>query len=89
MKKYSRLVLMIATVLSLASETVIAQKSNPLYTAPLGMAPYTFRRSFANNVPATLDTIKLMGFTEIEGGGGRGMSPEEYKKSMGSLEVIT
>ncbi|MGZ8525911.1 MAG: sugar phosphate isomerase/epimerase family protein, partial [Chitinophagaceae bacterium] len=32
-----------------------------------------------NGVAATLDTIKMMGFTEIEGGGG-GMSPEEYKK---------
>jgi sugar phosphate isomerase/epimerase len=61
------------------NEVVIAQKSKPLYTASLGIAPYTFRKSFPNGVAATLDTIKMMGFTEIEGGGGR-ISPEEYKK---------
>ena len=50
-----------------------------LYTAPLGVQAYTFRKSFPVDVTATLDTIHLMGFTEIEGGGGR-MSPEEFKK---------
>jgi sugar phosphate isomerase/epimerase len=61
--------------------TVKAQKSKkPLYTAALGIAPYTYRRSFPNGVAETLDTIKNLGFTEIEGGGGRGMSPEEYRK---------
>jgi len=61
--------------------TSLAQKKDkPLYTAPFGIAPYTFRKSFPNGVAATLDTIKSMGFTEIEGGGGRDMSPEEYKK---------
>jgi sugar phosphate isomerase/epimerase len=59
------------------NEDIVAQK--PLYTAKLGIAPYTFRKSFPNGVAATLDTIKMMGFTEIEGGGGR-MPPEEYKK---------
>jgi sugar phosphate isomerase/epimerase len=54
-----------------------AQKS--LYTAPLGVQAYTFRKSFPVNVTATLDTIRQMGFTEIEGGGGR-MPAEEFKK---------
>jgi sugar phosphate isomerase/epimerase len=62
-------------------EQAIAQKKGePLYTAPVGLAPFTFRKSFPNGVAATLDTIKAMGFTEIEGGGGRDMSPEEYRK---------
>ncbi len=61
----------------ITNETVIAQK--PLYKAAFGLAPYTFRKSFPNGVAATLDTIKMLGFTEIEGGGGR-LSPEEYKK---------
>ena len=56
-----------------------AQKGTPLYKAKFGVAPYTFRKSFPNSVPATLDTIKMLGFTEIEGGGGR-MSPQEFKK---------
>lgn len=64
----------------LTDNNVFAQKKgSPLYTAPFGVQAYTFRRSFPNNVAATLDTIKMMGFTEIEGGGGR-MPPEEFKK---------
>jgi hypothetical protein len=54
----------------LSPPTVKAQKNKkPLYTAALGIAPYTYRRSFPNGVAATLDTIKNLGFTEIEGGG--------------------
>lgn len=76
MKKSIGLAGLIAIIL-FCNETVIAQ--TPLYKAALGIAPYTFRKSFPNGVAATLDTIKMMGFTEIEGGGGR-MSAEEYKK---------
>jgi sugar phosphate isomerase/epimerase len=80
MKKYILLALMIS-IISLKPNSTLAQKSKkPLYTAPFGIAPYTFRKSFPNGVAATLDTIKNMGFTEIEGGGGRDMSPEEYRK---------
>src|SRR5258705_9316547 len=50
-----------------------------LYTAPFGVQAYTFRKSFPNGVAATLDSIKQMGFTEIEGGGNK-MSAEEFKK---------
>jgi len=57
-----------------------AQKSKkPLYTAPFGIQAYTFRRSFPHGVAETLDTIQMMGFTEIEGGGGQ-MPPAEFKK---------
>lgn len=71
----------ISLAVLLTPSTAVAQKSKkPLYTAPLGIAPYTYRRSFPNGVAATLDTIKNLGFTEIEGGGGRDMSPEEYRK---------
>lgn len=60
--------------------TAIAQESDELlFTEKLGIAPFTFRRSFPNGVAATLDTIQSMGFTEIEGGGGR-MDAHEYKK---------
>src|SRR5438128_1899661 len=58
-------------------EIVFAQ--TPLFTAPLGVQTYTFRRSFSTEPVKTLDTIKMMGFTEIEGFGGR-LSPEELKK---------
>jgi sugar phosphate isomerase/epimerase len=56
---------------------VIAQK--PLYTAPFGVQTYTFRRSIGKDPAKVLDSIKMMGFTEIEGGGGR-MPPQDFKK---------
>jgi sugar phosphate isomerase/epimerase len=62
-----------------ASAASMAQNKKPLYTAKLGVQAYTFRRSFPIDVAKTLDTIKMMGFTEIEGGGGR-ISSEEFKK---------
>ena len=77
MKKYIVL-FVLAGFLSLVQDNVSAQ-GKPLYTAPFGVQAYTFRRSFPNNVAATLDTIKMMGFTQLEGGGGR-MPLAEFKK---------
>jgi sugar phosphate isomerase/epimerase len=80
MKIYIALVSILLAIL-ISPPVVVAQKNKKaLYTAPLGIAPYTYRRSFPNGVAATLDTIKNLGFTEIEGGGGRDMTPEEYRK---------
>src|SRR5580704_14474735 len=59
--------------------TVSAQKIRPVYTFPLGIEAYTFRKSFPIDVARTLDTIKMMGFSEIEGGG-NGLAPEQYRK---------
>ncbi|HTJ53257.1 MAG TPA: TIM barrel protein [Cyclobacteriaceae bacterium] len=75
MKKY--IFLLSVAVILFASEIALAQK--PLYTAPFGVQTYTFRKSFPNGVAATLDSIKQMGFTEIEGGGNK-MPAEEFKK---------
>jgi sugar phosphate isomerase/epimerase len=80
MKKISVSILLVLAIVVMESGTVHAQKKKkPLYTAPLGVQAYTFRHSFPKDVAATLDTIKMMGFTEIEGGGGR-LSPEEFRK---------
>ena len=78
MKKYFALFIVSASVLINNSE-VIAQNANSLYTAPLGVQAYTFRKSFPINAAKTLDTIKMMGFTEIEGGG-NGMSLVDFRK---------
>ncbi len=56
-----------------------SQNGKPLYTFPLGVEAYTFRKSFPIDAAKTLDTIRMMGFTEIEGGPGK-LSPEEFKK---------
>jgi sugar phosphate isomerase/epimerase len=71
--------LLLAFAVFTAEEPAFAQKGKPLYTAPLGVQAFTFRKSFPNDVAKTLDTIKMMGFTEIEGGGNR-MPPEEFRK---------
>ena len=72
-------VLLLLSVMVNYPEQLIAQSGKPLYTAPLGVQAYTFRKSFPKDVAKTLDTIKMMGFTELEGGGGR-MPPEEFRK---------
>ena len=59
------------------SEFASAQK--PLYTAPLGVQTYTFRRSIGADPAKVLDTIKKMGFTEVEGFAQR-IGPVEFKK---------
>ena len=71
--------LMVFFAIAITGTSLAQKKSKPLYDAPFGVAPFTFRKSFPVSVPATLDTIKMLGFTEIEGGGGR-MPPEEFKK---------
>ncbi|WP_153798972.1 sugar phosphate isomerase/epimerase family protein [Foetidibacter luteolus] len=71
------IILFISSIL-FENGNVYAQ-GKPLYTAPLGVQAYTFRKSFPVDVAKTLDTIKMFGFTELEGGGGR-MPPAEFKK---------
>lgn len=56
-----------------------ALKGEKIFTAPVGVQAYSFRNYFPKDIPGTLDRIKAMGITEIEGGGGR-IPPEEYKK---------
>src|SRR5688572_7582809 len=80
MKRYSISILLIVAVVAMDVACVSTQKmKKPLYTAPLGVQAYTFRHSFPKDVAATLDTIKMLGFTELEGGGGR-MEPAEFRK---------
>lgn len=61
----------------LAAGPVAAQK--PLYTAPLGVEGYTYRKSLPVDPAGTLDTIRMLGFTELEGGGGR-IPPQQFRK---------
>ena len=76
MKKNALTLALLFSILMI-SEIAMAQK--PLYTAPLGVQTYTFRRSIGNDPAKVLDTIKMLGFTEVEGGGSR-IAPEDFKK---------
>ncbi|GAB3509500.1 sugar phosphate isomerase/epimerase family protein [Emticicia fontis] len=57
-----------------------AQKKKPLYKAAFAVQTYTYRNVMPKDVPGTLDLIKSLGITEIEGGGAKGMTLEEFKK---------
>lgn len=50
------------------------------FKAPLGLQLYTFREAFKTNVVGTLDKIKELGFTEIEGGGDYGLGVDKFKE---------
>jgi len=65
----SMLLMMLSVCVMTTGGAVFSQQ--PLYTAPLGVEGYTYRKSFPIDVAKTLDTIKMLGFTELEGGGGR------------------
>ena len=78
MKKYVAIALLISFLI-IDCRSVIAQNKKPLYKAAFGVQAYTFRKSFPLGVAATLDSIKMMGFTELEGGGGK-MPAAEFKK---------
>ncbi len=77
-KKFFALSLAGASLLTLASSH--AQTGKPLYTFPVGVESYTYRNSFPKDVAATLDTIKALGITDMEGGAPKGLTPEEFKK---------
>jgi sugar phosphate isomerase/epimerase len=66
-------------LLVFSQRSSFAQQGSPLYTAPLGVQAYTFRKSFPINVTRTLDTIRTMGFSEMEGGS-NGMNPTDFRK---------
>ncbi len=57
-----------------------AQSGKPLFTHPIGVQAYTYRNSFPISVVATLDTIKALGITEMEGPNPKNSTPEEFKK---------
>jgi len=75
MKKYFTL----AVLLVLTTGLPAVAQNKPLYTAPLGIESYTFRKSFPIDIVKTLDTIQKLGFTEYEGGS-YDMPAAEFKK---------
>jgi sugar phosphate isomerase/epimerase len=50
----------------LLASGALAQKKAPIFPDRTGMVSYTFRDSFKNDVPGTLDKIKGMGITNME-----------------------
>lgn len=62
-------------------ERLFAQtKGAPLFKGEIGLQTYTFRNSFPNGVEATLDTIKSLGFRELEANPPKGVTHEQFRK---------
>ena len=81
--KRSALVLLTLIV----STFCFAQKGKPLFTYPLGVQSYTYRASFPHSIVATLDTIKALGITEMEGPNPKNISAEEFKKLLDERNI--
>ncbi|MDB5134630.1 MAG: sugar phosphate isomerase/epimerase [Mucilaginibacter sp.] len=64
-----------------------AQAGKPLFTGSIGVQAYTYRNSFPNSVVATLDTIKALGITEMEGPNPKNSIPEEFKKLLNERNI--
>ena len=69
-------------LLLFCQKNIFAQTGKPLFTSPIGVQAYTYRNSFPNSVTATLDTIKALGITEMEGFQLKAATPQEFKKML-------
>jgi sugar phosphate isomerase/epimerase len=57
----------------------------------IGLELYSFRNQFKTDIPGTLDTIRKMGITKLEGDDSYGLSHSEFKKMLDDrkLKVIS
>jgi sugar phosphate isomerase/epimerase len=59
---------------------IVAQDTEGLFTGEIGVQMYSFRNIVPEiGIEATLDIIRDMGITEIEGGVPGGLTPEEFR----------
>ena len=71
---------LLIVVLLLGTHLANAQKR--LFPDAPGMVSYTYRNSFAKNVPATLDTIRALGITDMEFSNLFGKTAAELRKML-------
>ncbi len=78
----NRVLYFISTVIALFffTETVSCQSGKSLFPQTPGLVSYTHRTSFEKNVPATLDTIQRLGFTDMEFSNLFGKTPETLRQ---------
>lgn len=77
MKKFT---LLLIILLALGLGTGFAQGGKPIFTAAVGVQAYTYRNSFPSGVAITLDSVKALGITEMEGPNPKNSTPEEFKR---------
>ncbi len=54
--------------------------TGPSFRGPIGLQLYSLRANFTRNVPATLETVKKMGFKEVELAGTYNLSPGKFRE---------
>ena len=77
-----QLIKLMCLSLALFSVRESLAQGKAVYTNPIGLQAYTFRGSWDKGIEATLDTIKRLGVTEMEGGPIKGMTTEELRKQL-------
>ena len=84
MKFNLRLQIVIVLLLSLMSPLAQAAQVGigPSFKGPLGLQLYSLRDMFATNVPGALDTVKKLGFTNVELAGTYGLTPEQFRAQL-------
>ena len=82
MKIHPLLTVLSLLTLLLIPETLLAQKGKALFPDTPGMVSYTYRQSFAKNLPATLDTIRSLGITDMEFSNLFGQTAAEIRKQL-------
>jgi sugar phosphate isomerase/epimerase len=64
----------------LAAMLIFFLITSQAFSQDIGVQLYSFRNQFKTDVPGTLDKIKSMGITKLEGGDSYGMSVIEFSK---------
>lgn len=72
--------LLVFTLAAVGLSSSFAQSGKPLFGAAVGVQAYTYRNSFPGGVALTLDSVKALGMTEMEGPNPKNSTPEEFKR---------
>jgi len=69
------------TFLGMWGAVTLARGAKGLAKQP-GLQTYSLRREMAKNLEGALETIRELGFTELETPGAAGMRPEQFRKRL-------
>ncbi len=85
---YMKYLILLLFLTSLLPPSSAQKKDKPLYTARFGVQTWIFRKSFPRGAAATLDSIKALGITEVEGTGFNAVTDQEFKKLCDERQIL-
>lgn len=74
-------------ILFLVPDNGYSQLGKPLFPQMPGLVSYTHRKSFEKDIPATLDTIKSLGITDMEFSNLFGTTPEALRQLLDERQI--